>query len=207
MMQKMVRTAMLAAGLIGWAAAPEALDLDVGVNATLGMGGAESYIAVGYGTAALGYGEPGVSLSGTASGWYLAFGSWLSPYFALDARLGATNAAGLGALGGQELSVRLPSWYGLYLRPQWTGEMVAVHALVGFSEFQYERTVLDPAQGTAFVDATARTAFSFGAGIALAPAVGLELGAEWLALARNTGLGPAVSGSASLLAGYLLFSF
>ncbi len=183
----------------------QALDLGVGVNASLGMRGAESYVAIGYGSAAIGYTEPGIDLSGTAPGWYLSFGSWLSPYLGLDARLGATEVAGLGRALGLDVSARLSSWYGLYLRPQWTGDMLAVHALAGFAQFQYERTLSSP--GTTLIEAVNRTGFSFGAGAAFAPSPGFQLGLEWLAIARGASLGAGISGSASLLSAYALFSF
>ncbi len=202
-----MRKALLAVGMIACVQAASALDLDVGVSTALSAGGAESFIGVGYGVMGFTYREPGTKLTGSAPGWFVSFGSWLSPYLGLDARLGASETASLGRFGVWQFYARTPAWYGLYLRPQWTGSAIALHALAGFSDFQFERTALDPTANTLQVDGVRHSGFSFGAGIAFAPSVDLQLGVEWLAIARNAGLGPAVSSDISLLSGYLLFSF
>ncbi|RME86584.1 MAG: hypothetical protein D6771_01610, partial [Zetaproteobacteria bacterium] len=53
---------------------------------------------------------------------------------------------------------------------------------------------------------------SFGAGIALAPTDGVEIGAEWLVMMRGASLGSGpfaglAKGSASLISGYLMLSY
>ncbi len=200
---------MLAAWLLAWAIAPQAQAVRIGVGVAPSDGG--GLIAFGYGTMPLAYEEAGTKINATGSGWYLAWGGWLGRYFALEARLGGGDAGQGGAVGPYTAtSIRVPSFFGVYLRPTWPMEMMSVHALVGLTQLRYELTTVDPVQTVTYYATVERP--SFGAGIALAPTDGVEIGAEWLVMMRGASLGSGpfaglAKGSASLISGYLMLSY